>query len=379
MDKKDEIKERLQKYIESGNSIKYSVMEEKDSELLNGIYKHMGNIKKACNEIGITDRELREDYGFQIKYPEITEDELILRLEFLSSIGELKTKNLKSTGGYFNDSKAFKMLIDDFGEVDKGLEYYGYENQYKITHDKIKRKLTKYAKDGYNLSYSEMCGVDVRLVDAIRNRFSSYYAGLDYYGVEYTRRYNVLSVENIIDRLDNIKKQFGVINYSLLKKHDGSVLFYAYEHYGSLDSMLIELGYGDFIQAHPNELIQAGHDFESVFCHILDYMDIPYDYNKVVGDVRPDFQLSNGVWIDTKLSTWTPSIQETINKYHDKCDKLIIVYRRGDKKMLQYYNTHKKTEFIHVEDLIMKLPERNKEIIIHKMQSIENNIVNIEP
>ena len=377
MDKKIEIKERLSKYIESGNSIRYKDMEKNEPTLLYDIYRHLGNIENACNEIGISSEELRDDYGFFIRQEPITEDELISRLNFLYSLGELKTKNLKSEGGYFNDNQASNMLRKNFNSIDEGLEHYGFENQYKITHERIERKLIEYSKKGYSLSYTEMMRVNPRLVEAIRNRFSSYYKGLDSYGVEYNREYNVISEENIRHRLSLVEEEFGFINYTVTKKYDPTILFYSYEHFDSFDNMLDEFGYEEYITPHPEVLVQAGWDFEKVFCKILDILEVEYIFNKSSGDYRPDFQLRSGVWIDTKLSTWTPSIQKTIDNYSPECEKLVIVYMRGEEEMLRYYNLHKNTEIVPVGDFINRLPDDDRHNILDKIQSIEKEISNI--
>lgn len=54
MSKKEEVKDRLKKYIESGNSISYKEIKNNEPTLLYDIYRYLGNIESACNEIGIS-------------------------------------------------------------------------------------------------------------------------------------------------------------------------------------------------------------------------------------------------------------------------------------------------------------------------------------
>lgn len=377
MNKRERTKDRLKKYIESGNSISYKEIKREEPTLLYDIYRYLGNIEEACNEIGIKSEELRAKHGFLIKESAITEEELVSRLSFLHSIGELKTKNLKIEGGYFNDNYANNMLKNKFGNIDEGLKHYGFDNQYKMTHEKIEAKLIEYANRGSSLSFTEMSKSDPKLVDAIRNRFSSYYSGLDYYGVRYVRKYNVISKENIIERLRIVESEFGTLNYVVVKKSDSTILNYSYENFNSFNDMLREFGYSRYIEPHPEALIQAGFEFEKVCCEILDILGLDYKFNKSAGKYRPDFQLENEVWIDAKLSTWTPSIQDTIDSYSPECKKLIIVYMRGEEDILRYYNLHKNTEIISVDKLISRLPDADRNDIKVKIKSIENKISNI--
>lgn len=215
---KERVKERLQIYIESGNSISYRDMERVDSSLLYAIYKHLGNIQEACNLIGITDKELEEVYGFNIKKKPITEEEVISRISFLHNVGELKTKNLKKDGGYFSDNQAHNFLRREFGSIDSGLSYYGFSNQYKVTAKNIRSRLNNHYNRGSDMSYSSMVKMDKKLTDDIRNRFNSYYDGLDYYGVSYKRVYNVVTRENLFERINNIIKSHNTINYTVTKK-----------------------------------------------------------------------------------------------------------------------------------------------------------------
>lgn len=376
MDKKEETKKRLQEYIESGNSISYKDMEKEDSSLLYAIYRYLGNIQKACNSIGIKDEVLASKFNFHIEVKDITEEEVISRLELLDSIGEVKTKNLKRDGGYFKDSKLFSVLKNNFSSIDEGLSHYGYVNQYKVNHKNIRDRLEEHlSKDG-DMSFRYMSENDLKLVNDIRNRFSSYYEGLDYYQTPYKRAYNVISEENIVKRIKTVIENNGTVNYTILKKEDPSVLHYSYKVFDSFDNMLKELGFDEYITEHPSTLIRKGREFESIFKEILETLDVEHLYNKTINDVRPDFRLTNNVWIDTKLSTWTPSIQETIDKYSPECDKLLIVYLRGETDIINYYNIPKNTKIVSVYSLTKSLPEDKRNKIINRLQSIEENILN---
>lgn len=59
MSKKEEVKDRLKKYIESGNSISYKEIKNNEPTLLYDIYRYLGNIESACNEIGISSEEMK--------------------------------------------------------------------------------------------------------------------------------------------------------------------------------------------------------------------------------------------------------------------------------------------------------------------------------
>ena len=59
MNKRERTKDRLKEYIESGNSISYKEIKREEPTLLYDIYRYLGNIEEACNEIGVKSEELR--------------------------------------------------------------------------------------------------------------------------------------------------------------------------------------------------------------------------------------------------------------------------------------------------------------------------------
>lgn len=142
--------------------------------------------------------------------------------------------------------------------------------------------------------------------------------------------------------------------------------------------MLKEFGYEKYIEPHPSQLIQAGREFEEVFKEMLEIVGVDFKHNKGLGNLRPDFQLDNGLIIDAKLSSWTPSIQSTIDKYHEKCDKLVIVYLRGEEDILEYYNLYDNTSIISVQEVLKGLPEPKRRKIQLKIQSLKDRIKDID-
>lgn len=116
-----------------------------------------------------------------------------------------------------------------------------------------------------------------------------------------------------------------------------------------------------------------GFMFEKVFKEVLELLGLEFKYNKYFDKtIRLDFQLNNDVWIDCKLISWTKTIEETIEKYTPNCNKLIIVFLRGNKKHLKQYE-NEKVEFRKIDCYYPFLNQINRQDLIEEFNSILNN------
>ena len=89
----------------------------------------------------------------------------------------------------------------------------------------------------------------------------------------------------------------------------------------------------DYLGLIDHTLITGcGFLFEQILKEIFEALDYKFQYNKPIStNCRPDFLLDDGTIIDAKLSSWSAFLAtcETIDKYLQHTDKLIIVYLRG--------------------------------------------------
>ena len=115
--------------------------------------------------------------------------------------------------------------------------------------------------------------------------------------------------------------------------------------FGSFDEGLKHFGLSrDFTES--NELINSGLHFQAILKDIYEAIGFNIiQYDKRINGIAPDFRMENNVWVDAKLSAWTPSIEGSIEKYSPHCDKLVIVYMRGNRnKNHKNKKESKKTE-----------------------------------
>ncbi|TVY09935.1 hypothetical protein [Paenibacillus cremeus] len=141
-----------------------------------------------------------------------------------------------------------------------------------------------------------------------------------------------------------------------------------------------------------NAISEAGLDYEEIRedAELLRYCGIKFE--KLLGDIlrdvyqrevpkgydhhaRPDFVVEYGDWIDAKLSVWTNSINETIDKYELYCHQLTIIYLRGNKNIVKYLT--EKTKVMSVYKYIKRLSRERQDYyipILNKLYTEANNI-----
>lgn len=369
--KKEEIIKRFKERLDNNKGVTYRVLKEEDPSLLYAIEKHFGSISKLCAEIGISEDEMIHKLGFtrNINKRTLTEDEILERLLYLKSKGKLTTSAMRTE---FDDLRLEISIKKLYGSVENCLKHFGLERDIKrVTKDQIIKKIKEYSEQGVDLCYSNMMVVDPTLVyDAQRKFKKSWHKVLDDLKVPYTAKRLNYSRENIKQRLYAILEEFDEINYNLIKQNDSSILNYAYANYDSLEDFYADMGLNPIECMDFDTQKYKGKMFELTFKEVLDALGIPYQYNKYYNEeIRPDFQLDDGIWIDCKLSSWTQTIKHTVKKYTPYCNKLIIVYLRGNKRKLYEFKDYN-VEFRKVSYYYPYLKEINRQDLIDKLESI---------
>lgn len=303
---------RFKYRLDNNLSIRYSDMKKEDSQLLFYIEKK-GGVTKWAEMFDITKEELVKFYGFgRVILDSLSEKQVLDRLDYLKSIGKLTTNAMRTE---FEDLRLENYLKRNYGSVKVALETLGYQKDtVVIKKDDLISKIKHYSDEGIDLCYTNMMDVDCTLVHNSTNKFGiGWNALLDKLGIEFTP-------------MDRIKS------------------------------------------------VEQGLMFEKEFKNLLDIMNIKYIYNKNIdASSRPDFQLENNILLDCKLSAWTNSIPYTIDKYIDKCDKLIIVFLRGEYRHLEYID-NTKVEYRKIEYYYPYLESINRHDVIDNF----NNILNYE-
>lgn len=164
--------------------------------------------------------------------------------------------------------------------------------------------------------------------------------------------------EEVIDQIVEMYHCGNMINQTLMKLERGSLINAARKFFGSWENAVKNAGldYNLIRQDHLSASFY-GRKFEELLEIILQELNLTYSkgYNK---DIKPDFVLSDGKWIDAKLSEWTIHYCDTIEKYEPYCNEMDIVYLRGDKEKVTQLTD--KTKMYSVYRLIQSLPDETK-------------------
>ena len=253
--------------------------------------------------------------------------------------------------------------------------------------EELKNIFVKRIEEGKGITYPELKNDDPSLIWKSEKLFGNLSNLLSEIGIEkdelikdYGFSYNIdkrnLNYEEIKERLLELKSK-GKLNTSLSRKYfpDGQRLERSMiAMFGSFEDCLIHFNLERDL-TNPDLLIRSGIQFEKTFKDSLDAINVNYEYqNRTFKDEKlfiPDFILDNDIWVDTKLSSWTDSIDSTISSYSTMCNKLIIVYLRGTDN---FKSNHSNVEFIKVDKIFPHLVNVGREDLINEFNQIKSNI-----
>ena len=116
-----------------------------------------------------------------------------------------------------------------------------------------------------------------------------------------------------------------------------------------------------------------GYQFEEIVASILSDLGVNYERQPCINGLYPDF-VTKDCWIDAKLSRWTIILSncDTVNRYEKYCDKLLILFLRGDKETDEWIS--EKTRVVSVYKYIDQLPEEKRNYYIEKLEEIERAV-----
>lgn len=357
------------KRIEQDKSIKYTNLKQEDYKLLCQIEKSsFKNISNLCDRLGFT-KERKDSLGVKTNGKLMSNDEILYKLIHLKSNNKLTTSSIRCE---FEDSRLQSAIYKKFGNVENCLSFFNLERDgFRWSKDDIISKIHKYNEDGIDLSYMNMIIHDSKLVSSIKNHFDMSWSDLiDSLDVKHTRGRRKLSKEIIIEILNGFIKNDISISPMSIKFHDDSLPTSIYQYFGSYENLYLSMNLNPEDYLSYSNLQGIGCKFEKLVKKVFDYLKIERKYNKTVQNLRPDFQLDNNIWVDAKLSSWTAFHDGTFDKYLPHCDKLIIVYLRGQ----EIINVPEKVQLLNIAELFPKLKEIKQTKIISQINQIFNEI-----
>jgi|GEM_PF-6450000 len=146
----------------------------------------------------------------------------------------------------------------------------------------------------------------------------------------------------------------------------------AIKYYGSWEqtiNAILNIDY-DEIREDIDLMKYYGLKFEKLLGDIIKEVsgDFVKGYNQYL---KPDFVIGS-TWIDAKLSHWTASIPETIEKYEPFCDYLMIIFLRGNRTLDKMVTN--KTRILSVYTYIKLLSEERQEYFIKLLDELYERI-----
>lgn len=375
-EKRNDILSRLKARISENKSITYKVLKKEDYELLWKIEKEFGSLSKACLEIGLTKDDLIKKFGFtrNVDKRTLSKEEMVERLEYLKSINKISTSAMRTE---FDDLRLEISMKKTYGSVNNGLKALGYErSRKKATKETINERIVELQNKGVSLSYKSISSIEPSLIASVSRVYglswNKFLSENNLQSHKIRRDYNEIEIKN---RLQTIVNKHGNLKQETVRRFDSSLCYYASSVCGGYEKMIEKFGLQDYWEPHNAINIKRGKLFELLVKEYLEEIGIDFRYNQVIGNhkekgcIRPDFNLGDEV-VDCKLSTWTPSIEETINKYTPHFSRIVIVYLRGKKSITEKYRED--VVFISFKSLIRNLPDERIKHYSDKADAILN-------
>lgn len=206
----------------------------------------------------------------------------------------------------------------------------------KWTKENIIEESIKYIHNGKFYSY-KLRKNDRKLDNAIKRHFHNYEKLLKEIKLIRNEFENLILIDidnsgwnkiNIIESLIKLNSD-GLNLNSLNMYNENRSLHRACKHHFGTYKKAVEFAGLDYKNIVRDKDSYFGLEFQKILGNIFKILDINFLENKEVNGLKPDFRLDNEIWIDAKLSQWTSSIDNTIKKYKDYCNELIIIYFRG--------------------------------------------------
>lgn len=269
-----------------------------------------------------------------------------------------------------------------FGNISTALEAAGFnaeEHQLLILWDKekVKSEFTKYMAKHPNSCISKLAKDYKALSHAVLSQYGSYEALCKDLGIEVSvikRQEREWSKEQLIDVLLELRSAGEPLNFTNVQTYFPALYAVSNRHFGGYENALAYIGEDLEDYVSPlNYYSHMGKKFERKLSEMFNALEYKYLEQKRLngGTIMPDFiDTETGNFIDAKLSSWTLKTSDTAEKYLPHCDKLIIVYLRG--QHIDYGND--RIELRDVSYYYPELKERGLEKYIDEFTEMQREL-----
>lgn len=250
--------------------------------------------------------------------------------------------------------------------------------------DLLKKDFIKRINEGKSIKYSDIYNENRKMIYDIERLFGSISNISQEVGITREQLVNEYGLRNIV--LDDsgclsyeeVKRRVFYLSenkklntaYSRREFSDGQRLERSMKTlFGSFENGISHFGLERDIYS-TNELIEAGRKFQDLTFKSFKAMKYGFDYEKgrELNTIFPDFVFNNDVWIDTKLSSWTISIENTIEKYSPHCKRIIILYLRGNTRTDL---VSEKVGFLKIDEIYPYLRNIKREDLINEFEELK--------
>ena len=318
-------------------------------------------------------------------YQNSWDDALCYRLikeQFISTGGAINPEILKKKykGAYsyiYNQHGSFENFLNTFD-----LQDYVEINNTIYTDEIVKRKIleayTLLGEKVYSkwLHENGFGGVATYIT---KKGEGSFLDGADLLGLKdyVMSRYTDWNDELVLEKINEMLEDKGdaVISADFVTYKLSGMRDWIISKYGGIKEFFvkyeIENQYAN-MKYIGKELWSYGLQFEELAKEAIELFFENVSYNKRIDNLRPDFVISDGVWIDAKLSSFAYFTDETVQKYtaRDECKELWLLYLRGHK----FNHGKEDVKLISIEEWYEDLIKLGRQDLVDKFDVLRERV-----
>lgn len=377
---KERMIKKLRELVSSGENIRPSVLRKSYP----GIYiwgrKIFGSIEELYRESGIDPNRI----GLPRKWTKERVIEEILKRAKEGRSLDFNTIRIEDSGLLSTATRIFKNWFAalDAAGIDSTRIRKKTINGY-WTESLIIDGISKMAARGEQLSSGYAQKTHSDLYGGAMKRFGSWGAAVEKSGFDYDsirKKHKDYSKEELLDLLKELRKDGVSIAFTTVRRINPSIPQSIINRFGSYRKGIESMGlnYDDIRKDGLRECFK-GIVFEKYAKRVFESIGWKLRYNKLhkfkEGDCKPDFvDPTDGTWIDAKLDSFCWGVEETIEKYLTHCDKVLIVFLKGKKRIWP----DNRVDFIPISDFYMELRGKKEEDIITDLENLRKGILRPE-
>lgn len=310
----------------------------------------------------------------------------LVKEQFIKAGGPFNPEILKQDfkGAYayiYNQHGSFENFLNTF-DLQDYIEINNTIYTDELVCRRIKEAFTLYGDKVYSswLHENGFAGVAIYLT---RKGEASFIAGAEKLGLmEYVvSRYTTWDDDLVLDKIRELLVIKGepLMSVDFTNNNLSGMRDWIIKTYGSIKEFFIKYEMeNQFVNMKHigKELWAYGLQFEELAKEAIEIFFDNVQYNKWVNNIRPDFILNDGIWIDAKLSSFAYFTDDTVKKYtvRDECKELWLLYLRGHK----FNHGNNKVKLISIKEWYDDLVLLGRQDLVSKFDILREKVVEKE-